>query len=78
MSARNENSLNESLQTRSLPQCCLLAMDIMGALLKSGKRKKSSTSDYLEKKILFERKWSLKPTTNGYGFDNLHVLQRRL
>ena len=35
--------------------------------------------DYLKEKfIIFERKWSLKPTTNGYGFDNLHVLQRRL
>ena len=42
MSARNKRSLDESLQTRSLPQCCLLAMDVIGALLESGKRKKSS------------------------------------
>jgi hypothetical protein len=31
-------------------------------------------SDYLKGKcIILERKWSLKQTTNGYGFDKLHL-----
>jgi hypothetical protein len=29
--------------------------------------------DYFNKILIFERKCSLKPPTNGYGFDKLHL-----